>query len=285
MGDGERSVAIQYPENDALVILDPSSILVESPRQTTLQRIIDADVIPSCSSAQSIYLLKSSFDGVQLAYAGTINAPLQEKNYSTSVVDAIQRIIHWADSPNPYGRIVIFAGPPGTGKGYAVRAIITGSENVEWVFCPPKSVPSLTRPDAIEVLMSERNRNGPLGLIVEDAEDLLRCRIENSGNVVSEILNLGDGLIGDIADMRLILTTNLERLEIDKALLRPGRLFSFVQFEALPPAQAEDIFAREREGRQKTFTTEMTLAEIYGCVRDHENGAPGEKDYPIGQYV
>jgi len=279
--------AALFPTVDLMMIVSTTnsefSISFYCPDQNVLKRIVDAKIVPASSRKKAVYLLISTSRGVELSFAGRINRPLQTLNYAAPTAQEIINVARWAENPDPYGRITVFAGPPGTGKSFAVRAVITETENVEWVIVPPQLVPQLTSPSMIQTIFHEREQDGPLGLIIEDADALLRQREQNDENVVGQLLNLGDGLLGDIADMRLILTTNVERLQIDKALLRPGRLYKFLQFDRLSPQQASKLYT-EMTGKTREFHDWITLSEVY-CLANEHSTSFQTKDAPAGQYL
>lgn len=279
-------VALLFQKHDLLCIVTKEGMTLYSPHVESLATVREAKVVPDISLAKSIHLMSHGTRGLSINFAGHVNRPLLEANYTPEIVDAIRGVTEWVESPTPYGRIAIFSGPPGTGKSYAVRAVITDTEDVEWVLCPPSVVGRLASPDMAQVLLQERNSEGPLGIIVEDADALLRARdAGNDENVVSQLLNVGDGLMGDITDIRLILTTNCPRLQIDQALLRPGRLYRFIQFEKLDGPQARALY-QSLTGREcdQSFADPISLSEVYALANDHTTHVK-PKNEKFGQYM
>ncbi len=86
---------------------------------------------------------------------------------------------------------------------------------------------------------------------------------------LSSLLNATDGLFGDLLDLRIIATTNAKKLDIDPALLRPGRLLKQLEFEKLSMEQSNQVLQRLCSEKSinsdsiKLFTKPQTLAEIY----------------------
>ncbi len=276
------SVALYFGKADLLVVLSDDDVSLLTPDAALLERV--SDVLPPVWQQDSIHVLISGMDGPELTYAGRLGASFQPANYEAEVTDTLKAVFAWAEAPKPYGRIVILRGPPGTGKSYAGRAMITETNGVEWVYVPPTSVVSLTRPDMIDILIRGRQSTGPLGLLVEDADTLLRSRAGDNDNMVAQLLNLGDGIPGEIADLRIVLTTNVERLEIDKAILRQGRLFKMIEFGKLSPARASIVYQRESGGKEREFHEEMNLADVYGLAHEHTTGVK-ERRATMGVYV
>lgn len=279
------NLAVLFQRSDMLCLISREGVSLYSSDAELMERIASANVIPKVSVAKSVSMLSAGNRGIGINCAGTIDRPLNELAYSPEVQRQIHQVAEWAENPDPFGRIVIFAGPPGTGKSFAVRALITVTESVEWVIVPPNLVPRLSSPDMVQVLTDERSEDGPLGLIIEDADSLLRERVTgNDENVVSQLLNLGEGITGDLADLRIVMTTNVARLQIDKALLRKGRLFKFVQFDKMDPERATTLF-KYLAGKDHEFRDPIALSDVYALANEHETDFKEPSGDGFGQYV
>ena len=106
-------------------------------------------------------------------------------------------------------------------------------------------------------------------LVIEDAEALIQARDDvdaGQGGLVSTLLNLSDGLLGNVLNLHVIATINTDYENIDEALLRPGRLRSYYEFEKLNHVQAIRL-ANHLERKLPENDREYTLGEVY-------NGAP-----------
>ena len=79
-------------------------------------------------------------------------------------------------------------------------------------------------------------------LVLEDCEKLLTHRDDGNfnANALSNLLNLGDGLLSDAFSINIICSFNSSLKKIDDALLRKGRLIARYEFKELeiPKAQA-----------------------------------------------
>ena len=84
---------------------------------------------------------------------------------------------------------------------------------------------------------------------------------------LSNLLNLGDGLLGDALKLKIICTFNCELSKIDDAILRKGRLAFRYEFGPLNTEKANRLFSI----LEKNTTTEqpLTLAELFNF--DYEN--------------
>jgi len=115
----------------------------------------------------------------------------------------------------------------------------------------------LLQPDFITFLISQKNAI----LVIEDAEKVIASRENESKNsVVSTILQLTDGLFSDYLNIKIICTFNTQIDNIDKALLRKGRMTAFYRFKALNIKKTNAIL--ESFG-YKGVDKELTLADIF----------------------
>jgi hypothetical protein len=70
-------------------------------------------------------------------------------------------------------------------------------------------------------------------VILEDAESLLMQRAPDNQAHVSALLNMSDGLLGDVLKLHLICAVNCSLGKIDGALLSLGRLLRYREFKRL----------------------------------------------------
>lgn len=122
---------------------------------------------------------------------------------------------------------------------------------------------------------------GPIVLILEDADQCLVPRAADNISSISSLLNLSDGILGSLLDIRIIATTNAKQEKMDQAILRDGRLSKRIEVNALEYDQANHIFQRLTQSKNalpmKDQRSEMypkqnskyTLAEIYKLARSH----------------
>jgi len=203
---------------------------------------------------------------LQIRNIGTGGVPLQRDNYAPKVLEAYDKIVAEFRNPNPFGRIVLFGGPPGTGKTFLIKALLH-EVFARFILIQPKLLPELSDPEVLLTFTGEDNdgTKAPIILIAEDADSMLTKRGHESGSLVSILnaLSIGDGLIGDLLDIRLVATTNVVIDDLDPAILRPGRLSANVEVESLDYHQAlkawENIGSPAPLPRRETYS----LAELY----------------------
>lgn len=152
--------------------------------------------------------------------------------------------------------LIILHGVPGTGKTSYLRWLSAQAKR-RFVYIPTEIVGQLSSTEFASFLME----NTGLTFIVEDAESILMSREDGRSNSqVASILNMTDGIQGDIFNSQFICTFNTELENIDTALLRPGRLLVRHQFNALNVEDANNLLTKL--GKPADAKAPMTLAKI-----------------------
>ncbi len=155
------------------------------------------------------------------------------------------------------GRIVVLHGPPGTGKTWAVRALLSTWK--EWSEGAVVLDPEVLFEDPMYMLRVSHSRAGKSSrvIVIEDADQI----VERQGTrpmSISRLLNITDGVVGASNDSLLLITTNAAPAELDRALLRPGRCLATVEFSLF-----DTHAARRRLGAGHEVNGPLTIAEIY----------------------
>jgi energy-coupling factor transporter ATP-binding protein EcfA2 len=153
--------------------------------------------------------------------------------------------------------LYLFHGEPGTGKTTYIKHL-TSLLNRDMIYVPVAFIDSLVDPSFLPALLKKRHSV----LVIEDAEKALLAREPgDSSSLVSAILNITDGIMGNVFSISVIATYNSPRAGIDKALLRKGRLKGEHRFDKLPVDQVQKIL----DENNIIFTAKepMSLAEIF----------------------
>lgn len=220
---------------------------------------------PAPTPGEVFVITKSRNNEYELSELGTIRAPLERGNYAGDVLAAFDHVRRDLGHKDPCGRLVVIDGEPGSGKSFLIKGLVSEVEAM-FVFVPSSIVSSLSGPELMPVLLRERCRCSTIVLILEDADASLIPRGMDNLDRISDLLNAGDGILGELADLRIIATTNSDRIELDKALLRPGRLCAQIHVGALGREQAAQVYHR-LTGKTVEYREPKLLAEIYGEVR------------------
>lgn len=181
------------------------------------------------------------------------------EKHHTNIVDKLEN--------NTTG-LFLFHGNAGTGKTTYIKylAKIFGGKRT-FIFIPTTFINTLTSPNIITILLEHPNSI----LVLEDAEKAIVSRDENFGNesLVSSLLNIGDGILGNILNLTIILTFNTSRDKVDKALLRKGRLHYEHKFDKLSINDSQNLI--EHLNKKYTVSEPMSLAEIYNIDKDNNH--------------
>ncbi len=183
-----------------------------------------------------------------------------EMNYGTKFADSYETIFKSLNDHknDERGRLLLLHGEPGTGKTTFIN-YLANKINRKILWLPTMLAESITSPGFISLLMENKG----CVLIIEDAERVIGDR--NAGGSssigVSNILNLTDGVLGDALQIHVVATFNTAKENIDKALLRSGRLIAEHKFEALPIEDTNRLLAHL--GKEGTSDKPLTLSDIY----------------------
>lgn len=245
------------------------------------QDVLELAIGPKASAGR-VYVLISTPEGPDITSIGVASVPLERDNYNPEVLEDFDAVVADLKSGDPSGRLAIFDGIPGTGKTFMVRGLLSAVQNALFVLVPAGLVPELANPSMISALLETRRNKGdlPTVFLIEDADQCLGSRDDGNVNAVSALLNLGDGIIGSLMDLRLICTTNLKNEELDEAVTRPGRLSRKVHVGALDRAVAEKLY-QKLTGKKVSIDEKLTLAQVYSLARD-DGWKPVEKKRSMG---
>jgi hypothetical protein len=218
-----------------------------------------------------VHILSSTPTGYSVQRIDKINYPLISDNYNKNVVSAYNHVTSCLKSKDPCGRFVLLHGEPGTGKTFLIRSLISEIEEVTTIIIPGSIVGQLTGPGLLPTLIGEKENKKPIMLVVEDADSIIANRNENKDkSVLSDILNLTDGILGSAIDVRIIATTNANFLNVDNAVKRVGRLCTEIYVGPLTPPEANQVYNR-LTGESKIMKNDTILSEIYQDAKKYKS--------------
>lgn len=234
-----------------------------------------------------VFAITRGSSGLALTRIGYAGSPIERGNYTEDVIKDYDFVIDDLKSKDPTGRIVILEGSAGSGKTFYTRAILTDVPNALFVIVPPNMVSSLGGPELIPLLSRTKDdygKSGSIILVLEDADAVLAPRAADNMSSISSILNMSDGILGSLFDIRIVATTNAKVKDFDKAIVRDMRLSKRVSFQPHSYKFANSIYKRLMKNNDKDMPAfhnseqdkmkpisdknVYTLAEIYKQARN-----------------
>lgn len=182
-----------------------------------------------------------------------------EENYNDDFLPVHKDIIDFLNQRE--SGLMLLYGSAGSGKSFYIRHLCSTIAK-DYVIVPNSVASRLGDPDFISYITSCKD----YVFILEDCEQLLVDRVDNPwNNAITTILNMADGLLSDIVNIKFICTFNAAVDKIDPALLRKGRCFAKYEFKELCEEKVAKLNEKYNLGLQEIKP--MTLAEVYNAEK------------------
>jgi SpoVK/Ycf46/Vps4 family AAA+-type ATPase len=180
-----------------------------------------------------------------------VHAPEIKKYYYNDLdINKIVDIIN-----NDKCGILLFSGIPGSGKTTLIKYLLS-IINKKFYNLSIQNIEGFNDPSLQSFILNNLKNSV---IILEDCENLIKSRKINTNNI-STLLNLGDGLLGEALNLKIILTYNVAD-NIDNALLRKGRTLFKHNFKALTIENANKLAIELNIN--KIYDSEVSLADVF----------------------
>jgi SpoVK/Ycf46/Vps4 family AAA+-type ATPase len=192
-------------------------------------------------------------------------------NYDSSVVEGMERLFALRDCPRE--RMILWHGPAGTGKTHALRALLREwqpwcdaafiTDPERFVGGSPTYVFDVANFGGGRTAAEARQRSKLI--ILEDAGELMTTEARTTtGQGLSRLLNMTDGLLGQGLKAMVLITTNEPLSTMHPAVVRPGRCLCEMEFGPLS-ANTASRWLRAR-GSNAGIREPATLAQLYSTL-------------------
>lgn len=292
-----RGFDIVFERNDAVIYVDQGNgfceLLIAAAHPQNLNTTIEwlKDVFPETETLDNQIVVSfwaNSRHGPRQS-SRTLHVPTWaaiRANYTADIQEAISPLFAEHYQPPDAGKLLLWRGQPGTGKTFALRALM-----YEWrrwgtfhyIVDPdslfgsePSYMMEVLNHDASRSLLVDDDKNTPVPsqwkvLLLEDCGEMLAVDAKaNTGQGLSRLLNLVDGLVGQGLNILCIMTTNEELGRLHPAVSRPGRCLMNLEFA--PLSHSEVATWAKLHGLERPPMSGR-LADLYAALRGDPQAA------------
>lgn len=202
-----------------------------------------------------------------------------KNNYVPAVQDQVESLMAKTGLKEEDGKLLLMHGAPGGGKTHLIRTLA-------WAWREWAKFEIIIDPEAFlgsaaymtEIVMDDYSDGKYRILVLEDSGEFIATHAkERTGQGMSRLLNLADGILGQGQPLGFCITTNEAIKDLEAAVTRPGRCLAQVEIPTFSKDQASiwldrkvdrpmmlaDLYA-ERNKSLANLTKEDNIAEHTG---------------------
>jgi len=238
------------------------------------QRLDKIDLIPSSDELTlQIYYFDSS-EGVSFFRTKIVMPTWADiaDNYVGITRKALDRL--FAGDVIKGTGLMIWSGEPGTGKTYAIRALMQQWKQ-DYRCVSVSDFDTFLEQPAYYYSIADYDKR-PALIILEDAgESLLKEGRGKYSGRISKLLNLTDGLLSQGREDLFLITFNENIKELDSATTRPGRCLSRITFDCFSSKEA-GVWLKDHDVAEDVIRAclkdkaSKSLAELYQIYSGEE---------------